>query len=464
MIFNVFRPKRQRDGKPAASRMYRGRYRLDGDSRLTDVPLHTNDKQIARQKLEQIVREKQREREGIIPPKHQRDAAQRPLTGHIADFIADRNTVGCDSRYVRQLEKKLLRLAGECGWNSARDVTPNSFQMWRSKQKRAAKTLNEYLNAASGLMNWMERNERIAGNPLKPVQKAQSGGLQSRVRRAFTMDELRRLISVAGPRKALYATAVFTGLRRGELSELQWGDVNLNAARPFINVRASTTKNHKQAVIPIHDDVVSALRTLRPRDVQPLTRVFVGLPRMKRFRMDLVAANIEFIDAKGERADFHALRKTFATNLTLAGTPQRVTMELMRHSDMRLTAKTYTDAGLLPIGDAVLNLPSISTFDSQIDSQKIVPNGLLLSTPVTEKEVPKATGTRMNKGFGHDLSSMVNGSPEVENGARCRVRTCDFLRVKQKRAFSAQSGRVRHNREQSSICCGKYLLKVICGR
>ena len=272
MIFNVFRPKRQRDGKAAISRMYRGRYRLDGETEITDVPLNTNDKQIARQRLEEIVREKQREHQGIIAPKHQRIAAQKPLAEHITDFIADRKMVGCDAKYVRELETKLLRLAGACGWNTVRDVTPNSFQMWRSRQKSAAKTLNEYLNAASGLMNWMERNGRIPGNPLKPVQKAQSGGLQTRLRRAFTADELRRLASVSGPRSVVYLTAVFTGLRRGELSKLVWGDVNLDVAQPFANVRASTTKNHKQAVIPLHSDVVTALRVLRPADVQPATR------------------------------------------------------------------------------------------------------------------------------------------------------------------------------------------------
>jgi len=427
MIFNVFRPKRQRDGKSAISRMYRGRYRLDGDSRLTDVPLHTNDKQVARQRLEQIVRDRQREREGIIPPKHQRDAAQRPLTGHIADFIADRNTVGCDARYVRELEKKLLRLAGACGWNCAGDVTPNSFQTWRDSQKRAAKTLNEYLKAASGLMNWMERGGRIAGNPLKPVQMVQSGGLQTRVRRALTLDELKRLMAVAGPRKAIYATAVFTGLRRGELGKLEWRDVNLDAACPFLNVRASTTKNHKQASLPVHADVVAALRTLRPAEAEPLARVFPRLPTMKRFRMDLAAANIEFLDAKGEHADFHALRKTFATHLTLAGTPQRVTMELMRHSDMRLTAKTYTDAGLLPIGDAALSLPSISDCLSQGDSQSSVAGGLPPSIPVTENEVSNSSGTRMNKGFGHDLTPMVQGSPKTANGVRYRLEACPTL-------------------------------------
>ena len=154
------------------------------------------------------------------------------------------------------------------------------------------------------------------------------------------------------------------------------------------------------------------------------------LPRMNRFCKDLKEAKIEYLNAKAEYADFHALRKTFATNLTLAGTTQRVTMELMRHSDMRLTAKTYTDAGLLPIGDAVLSLPSISGSASQIDSQKLVHSGLLLSSPVTKNRVPNFAETSMDTGDGHDLTPLVNASPETEHGARYRVRTCDPYRVK----------------------------------
>jgi hypothetical protein len=42
------------------------------------------------------------------------------------------------------------------------------------------------------------------------------------------------------------------------------------------------------------------------------------------------------INARGQRADFHSVRYTLATNLALAGTPPRVAMEIMRHSDMRL--------------------------------------------------------------------------------------------------------------------------------
>jgi Phage integrase family len=81
---------------------------------------------------------------------------------------------------------------------------------------------------------------------------------------------------------------------------------------------------------------------------------------MPLFRKDLAAAGIPYIDAQDRQADFHALRHTFATNLNRAGVTPRAAMELMRHSDMRLTAKTYTDVQALPLMPEVLKLPFIT--------------------------------------------------------------------------------------------------------
>jgi len=186
---------------------------------------------------------------------------------------------------------------------------------------------------------------RVGVNPLRFVQKAELNGKQKRERRAFTPDELERLCAVSGRRRFVYRIAARTGIRRGELEEIERRDIHLETPLPFIVVRASISKNHKQAMQPLTPDAADALRELIPGDARPTDRVFKGLiPRMPRFRADLEAAGIPYIDAKGEYADFHSFRKTFGTMLTLAGVGQRTVMELMRHSDMRLTAKTYTDA------------------------------------------------------------------------------------------------------------------------
>ena len=54
MICTIFRPKRTKNGKAHVSRLYRGRYRLEGDTKITEIPLHTPDKRVAQQRLEQL--------------------------------------------------------------------------------------------------------------------------------------------------------------------------------------------------------------------------------------------------------------------------------------------------------------------------------------------------------------------------------------------------------------------------
>ena len=154
---------------------------------------------------------------------------------------------------------------------------------------------------------------------------------------------------------------------------------------------------------------------------------------MNIFRADLRAAKIDFLNAKGQRVDFHALRHTLATNLALAGTAPRVAMEVMRHSDMRLTSKTYTDAGLLPITDAVTKLASFKESpakDSQIDSQKLFRSGRVLSAPVNKKTKRVKAQTSDKENVRHEASTPVQPGQGIEKscamqGSNLRLPACE---------------------------------------
>ncbi len=427
MICTIFRPKRTKDGKCQVSRLYRGRYRLDGEIKITDVPLQTSDKRVAQQRLEQIVRDKQLEQSGMIAPEAIRKAAVSPIEEHLKQFVDDLQALNRDDVYVYNVKCQVRKLIGDCGWTTLRDVTADSFQTWRARQSKAPKTLNEYLGSVSAFLSWLEKHERIARHPLKHVQKVQTNGKQVRPRRAFSEDEIRRLLEAAGQRKVLYLTAVFTGLRRSELAALERDDVHLEKGKQFLNVRASTTKNHKQAIIALHSDVAGELSLRLAQLPASERKVFARLmPTMERFKADLQAAKIPFIDGKGLRADFHSLRHTLATNLARAGTAPRVAMEIMRHSDMRLTAKTYTDAGLLPLADAVLKLPSLTgkkSEGSQIDSQTLFREGHDLS--VADKTVPgiPLLDVVENQQVGHENDTPDMTGQEKEKSGPYRIRT-----------------------------------------
>ena len=413
MICLVYRRKRIVHGKPVLARLYRGRYRLDNDSKITDVALKTADKRVAQERLKQIVTEKQMEETGIIPTSPIRTAAQSALQEHLTLYLADLRALNRDDQYVYELKNRIGRLMKECAWKRLRDITPESFQTWRARQSLSPKTLNEYLGSISSLLNWMEKHGRIARNPLEHVQKVQARGVQVRPRRAFTDDEMQRLLDVAKVRKVVYLAAVHTGLRRGELAALELPDLRLDVDKPFINVRASTTKNHQQAIIALHPELVAELRTHITNLPARETRVFFAvMPTMEQFKADLTAAGIPFLNASGYRADFHSLRHTLSTNLARAGTAPRVAMEIMRHSDIRLTAKTYTDAGLLPVADAVLKLPYLAK-PKGTGTQNLVPVGPDQSKPVSALSFPPLPQAAGNEEASHKKVETVTASHEL---------------------------------------------------
>jgi Phage integrase family len=86
---------------------------------------------------------------------------------------------------------------------------------------------------------------------------------------------------------------------------------------------------------------------------------------------DLAACGIKAVDEHGRHLNFHALRHTFATMLANAGISPRVAMELMRHSDMRLTAKTCTDAMNLPLfGELEKLIPALPSLPASLNLGK----------------------------------------------------------------------------------------------
>jgi len=385
MIKTIYKPKRMRGGKRVVSRLYSLRLRLDGESEITTIPLGVSDRQVADEKARKIVQEREKELHGLIPSRIQRDAAQASLDAHVKDFVCDLKAKGRNGQYISEMENKLTLLVSECGWVHAKDVTSDSFTRWRSSRENSPKTLNEYLASAKGLLNWMVAQGRLPSNPLAAVQKVETRGREVRLRRAYTEDEVENLLKVSGKYRMPCTMAVLTGIRHGELRRLRWGDLNLNAEKPSVLVRASVSKNHRQACLPLHPALLKELLEFRPADVAGGDLVFPGMmPHSVAFNALLKKAEITKVDSQGRVVDFHSLRHTFCTNLHRAGVPQREAMELMRHNDPRLTANTYADASLFSLRGAVEKLGwNGSKDDAQIDAQKLGARGLLPSPPVT---------------------------------------------------------------------------------
>ncbi len=329
------------------SRVYRVRFRLSDGPRIYDLPLRTHLKEVAEVKAKKLIDEKEKESAGMLDAKPLRDAAQKPLVVHHADFVANLVARGRNKDHVIHARNRLLRLFKECGWRQLKDLSADGVEKWLAAQTEfSPKTLNEYIAHAKTFANWLDNQGRLTANPLRRVGKVPTEGRETFKRRALKLDEFLRLMSKSGSQQFAYALAVLTGLRRGELKRLLWADVHLDDVKPWIEVRAATTKNKRPATMFLVPQLVALLKKNRGNGTGLVLPG--GVPGVATLEKDLVAAGIPIKDERGWRVDFHALRHTYASLLGSAGVSESTRVKMVRHSEWRQT-DNYTDPSSVPL-------------------------------------------------------------------------------------------------------------------
>jgi len=88
---------------------------------------------------------------------------------------------------------------------------------------------------------------------------------------------------------------------------------------------------------------------------------------------------------------------TLATMLNKAGVAPRTAQEIMRHSDIRLTMDTYTDAKLLNVSGALDSLPKLApdrTPDHAQDTMRATGTDGRINSKSAPVSVPGTLGAR----------------------------------------------------------------------
>ncbi|MDB6004395.1 MAG: hypothetical protein JWR15_1382 [Prosthecobacter sp.] len=415
----LFKPKR--NGKQSKNFVLRV-IRRPGEKPV-QIPLHVSLRENAEKKKREILREMEQEEAGMIPPKPQREAAKRPLMEHLAEYIAHMEQQGRDAAHIKGENNRIARIFKECKWKVLGDIKRDSFERWLCALKGCvAKTRNDYLGAARTFAGWLLKRDRLAHNPLAGIEKAKVKGNEVKNRRAYTRGEAERLLAVSGPRSIVYRMAMFTGLRRGELEKLEWRDLDLDSAEPMFRARAVTTKNGKEAKLPLNPELAAHLRRFKPLSAKQNDLVFKGLigRKIEPLQLDLKKAGIAYVDENGETADFHSFRHTFITWLRVAGVSKREAVKLARLSEERLLDRVYTDESHLEVSKSVAKLPTLLQNDSpyyspksgflcpaasnavkpnnpgeamqSVETESVVPDCLGVSSPVGEGEMVRDTG------------------------------------------------------------------------
>ena len=403
--------KKSKGGK---SRTWYGCYKYEWMAKRKEINLGVTDKQVALKKLREAILEAEREHFGLIPAKSIRDASQQEISVHLEAFLEDAAKLGNCKKYITGLRNYITTICAACNWKYLQDIQPDPFRSWRSSQTLALKTLNDYFSGINVFIQWLVEGKRLQENPLLSVGKSKTQGQRKLIRRALSEIEVANLITAAPfKRKVIYLLAVYTGIRRGEIRQLTWTDLDLNNIKPVIRLRASITKNRKDAVISLRKELADALLEWKEYQEDAI-KVFKSVPDFCFMKKDWIKASIPLIDGAGRHCDFHSLRKTFCTLMEKSGVPQRIAQEAMRHSDPSLTALVYTDTSQFNMESAVSSLPgfSINTLPLIVPLD-LVNNGHFLSRPVTSAIDDKKLQAVGNAGICQHLSSSVRGKRMV---------------------------------------------------
>jgi integrase len=245
-------------------------------------------------------------------------------------------------RTVKEHRETLAALLAHCSDIALEKVSPKVAEEFLAARLEnvSPATANKNLRTLKGIFESAIRRGYLRANPFRGVTPARE--LEKEVR-VLTEAEIQSLVSACPDLKwkCFVSVALTTGLRHGELVNLEWADVDLDEGTVRVRCKAGyRTKSGKNRTVPLVPEVASALRMLRGESgAGRVFRVSEGTREWsyvnKRFSRIVKRAGIE-------PCTIHDLRKTFLSYLANAGENEAVVQKLAGHASMATTLKHYT--------------------------------------------------------------------------------------------------------------------------
>ncbi len=252
------------------------------------------------------------------------------------------------------------------------DLAPFAIERWRTARLKAGitpSTINRDLVALKAALSKAVEWNRLPVHPLVSVKRSRVDARGAV--RFLSPDEETRLLAALDARDAdrraarktantwrqerahpplteftgythllnpMVRVAMHTGLRFGELANLRWQDVTLDAHNATITVHGDGAKSGQTRHVPLHDVVRDVLKAWRPASADGADFVFPGKDGARL--VDVKTAWGQLLKrASIEDFRFHDLSHHFASRLVQGGADLNVVRDLLGHRDFAMTLR-----------------------------------------------------------------------------------------------------------------------------
>ncbi|MBN1273888.1 MAG: tyrosine-type recombinase/integrase [Candidatus Aminicenantes bacterium] len=209
------------------------------------------------------------------------------------------------------------------------------YKVYRLKQNVRPSTVNRCLAILRKMFNLAVEWDLLKISPMRKIKfYSEKDNLKERI---LTKDEETRLLEESAEHlKPILIVALNTGMRRGEILNLKWNQVDLKRK----TIRVEETKSGKMRFISVNTPLLHELQKhqstkstsdylfINPKTGKPLTSVKTA------FKAACRRAGIFNLR-------FHDLRHTFASRLVERGIDLITVKELLGHSSVKITER-YT--------------------------------------------------------------------------------------------------------------------------
>jgi len=264
----------------------------------------------------------------------------RAVVDHFSHFLNEHGSAA----FLSQIDARVLdefKVYRKNEWVNPNGAVVESDEDVRDHTRKGARahTINFEIGVLKTAFNLAIKWGYLKENPTTGVAKLKVK--DSKAPRFLSEKECKRLLDNSPDYlKNIFFTFLHTGMRKAELENLEWSDVDLKRRKIKIRRKDFWQPKTGEREIPISSGLLEVLKDLKKKNDKSIKSNFV-FPDADggKIKVKLREQLIRIAEKAGieNLTQIHALRHTFASHLVMKGVDLPTVQRLMGHSDIQTT-------------------------------------------------------------------------------------------------------------------------------